>query len=218
MRGKVRRCRFSSMPDRITPAYAGKRLKLFCKAVGPGDHPRLCGEKLRGVQGCRRTSGSPPPMRGKGFAAGVLMPACGITPAYAGKSPVPPSLTRVVKDHPRLCGEKPSIRPYPKLNLGSPPPMRGKDNCSGQVFQLPGITPAYAGKRFSDGYGFFSGWDHPRLCGEKFRIHSFITCQPGSPPPMRGKAPKNGILRSAIGITPAYAGKRNTKKITTRSY
>ena len=24
MRGKVRRCRFSSMPDRITPAYAGK--------------------------------------------------------------------------------------------------------------------------------------------------------------------------------------------------
>ena len=49
------------------------------------------------------------------------------------------------------------------------------------------ITPAYAGKSRDSGVVVAVIRDHPRLCGEKFRIHLFITCQPGSPPPMRGK-------------------------------
>ena len=53
------------------------------------------------------------------------------------------------------------------IRIGSPPPMRGKDFKGILSDSLHRITPAYAGKRFSDGYGFFSGWDHPRLCGEK---------------------------------------------------
>ena len=45
MRGKVCLVHVYKCALRITPAYAGKRLKLFCKVVGHGDHPRLCGEK-----------------------------------------------------------------------------------------------------------------------------------------------------------------------------
>ena len=45
MRGKVRHCRFSSMPDRITPAYAGKSSRPQKITELTGDHPRLCGEK-----------------------------------------------------------------------------------------------------------------------------------------------------------------------------
>ena len=31
------------------------------------------------------------------------------------------------QDHPRLCGEKPVLRPKQKVVVGSPPPMRGKE-------------------------------------------------------------------------------------------
>ena len=66
MRGKVRHCRFSSMLDRITPAYAGKRFDQFVIWI--------------------MLYGSPPPMRGKAFGRIHAVIRQGITPAYAGKS------------------------------------------------------------------------------------------------------------------------------------
>ena len=85
--------------------------------------------------------------------------------------------------------------------------MRGKAHGCHLFPPLFGITPAYAGKR---GFRFFlcSGfWDHPRLCGEKFRKLCYKRIVQGSPPPMRGKAflVQQSILR--MRITPAYAGK-----------
>ena len=70
--------------------------------------------------------------------------------------------------------------------------MRGKDNCSGQVFQFPGITPAYAGKSFNNFRIEPLSRDHPRLCGEK-------------------QLPKNCDW-FGVRITPAYAGKRASCK------
>ena len=50
------------------------------------------------------------------------------------------------QDHPRLCGEK-EISPYFKLAIiGSPPPMRGKEETLKGITGEHGITPAYAGK------------------------------------------------------------------------
>ena len=49
--------------------------------------------------------------------------------------------------------------------------------------------------------------DHPRLCGEKHHLHRIRGNQPGSPPPMRGKANHGEKLETFDGITPAYAGK-----------
>ena len=91
--------------------------------------------------------------------------------------------------------------------------MRGKDTDVCEQRYTNRITPAYAGKRFSDGYGFFSGWDHPRLCGEKLgRIPENSTIQ-GSPPPMRGKDVVTRLQAVELGITPAYAGKRTDAEI-----
>ena len=46
--------------------------------------------------------------------------------------------------------------------------MRGKVFI-GQVCIAPkGITPAYAGKRFTLYLRLRVHWDHPRVCGEKF--------------------------------------------------
>ena len=65
-------------------------------------------------------------MRGKVVASVVLVAVSGITPAYAGKSEATYTGGTDCWDHPRLCGEKSSVRPVAFLCPGSPPPMRGK--------------------------------------------------------------------------------------------
>ena len=45
-------------------------------------------------------------MRGKGDNSLLSEGHCGITPAYAGKRLSLAQLLPVVKDHPRVCGEK----------------------------------------------------------------------------------------------------------------
>ena len=47
--------------------------------------------------------------------------------------------------------------------------MRGKVVSYGSVALLFGITPAYAGKSYYGIYDKIAKWDHPRVCGEKFR-------------------------------------------------
>ena len=91
--------------------------------------------------------GSPPPMRGKDMVNQTAAACAWITPAYAGKS-VPESAThRNKQDHPRLCGEKLSRIPAKVSEMGSPPPMRGKEKKQTAGISLIRITPAYAGKR-----------------------------------------------------------------------
>ena len=91
--------------------------------------------------------------------------------------------------------------------LGSPPPMRGKDQFDSKRSKWCRITPAYAGKSLLHLTFHNRHEDHPRLCGEKVSGILIIKPSVGSPPPMRGKAipRKTQLLRN--GITPAYAGK-----------
>ena len=106
MRGKVDNVRKKAYNNRITPAYAGKRLMQIFRMDTFGDHPRLCGEKFQQMISDSKNGGSPPPMRGKGFQTFRKNGTSGITPAYAGKSPLCFCTGVVQRDHPRLCGEK----------------------------------------------------------------------------------------------------------------
>ena len=45
--------------------------------------------------------------------------------------------------------------------------MRGKVHFTGAVVVGGGITPAYAGKSYTDQCPYTYYWDHPRVCGEK---------------------------------------------------
>ena len=132
--------------NRITPAYAGKRIMTCSYKLCYKDHPRLCGEKPRKFFDELDSEGSPPPMRGKVCPKINTGIPIGITPAYAGKrnfSIVAPSR---FWDHPRLCGEKNVFRSWKTHFQGSPPPMRGKEKSEKIVEQNLRITPAYAGK------------------------------------------------------------------------
>ena len=86
MRGKELQSEENMTCGRITPAYAGKRLRPEKDGSPSWDHPRVCGEKLLVLVRLTYRMGSPPRMRGKAHFnfVGVLLP--GITPAYAGKS------------------------------------------------------------------------------------------------------------------------------------
>ena len=106
MRGKANHSNKRNQLYRITPAYAGKSCEDVKQMVLSQDHPRLCGEKLNFKAHVNRKPGSPPPMRGKAFDSAFVSPCFRITPAYAGKSRFPGSCCSVLKDHPRLCGEK----------------------------------------------------------------------------------------------------------------
>ena len=87
-------------------------------------------------------------MRGKGKISLLLKFRRRITPAYAGKRALAAVRTPIVRDHPRLCGEKFEFYADFVHDKGSPPPMRGKGKSAfgGQVKRR--ITPAYAGKRY----------------------------------------------------------------------
>ena len=66
----------------------------------------MCGEKFSRFLLARCQPGSPPRVRGKVTRLYALADKEGITPACAGKSHIVRGLVKLVKDHPRVCGEK----------------------------------------------------------------------------------------------------------------
>ena len=113
-----------------------------------------------------------------------------------------------MRDHPRVCGEK-AVGEFDDINgEGSPPRMRGKVQLRNGKQTSRGITPAYAGKRWTVAGTVAARWDHPRVCGEKASLMLASDAELGSPPRMRGKVREIKTGKSRRGITPAYAGKR----------
>ncbi len=208
MRGKV----IHSLCDRpqrgITPAYAGKRRACWWTHRRTRDHPRVCGEKSKTKDTAAYTPGSPPHVRGKVSTRFCAISCHGITPACAGKRCLHRFCKGISKDHPRVCGEKSRCWLDLEPPTGSPPRMRGKGLGASKGCDGVGITPACAGKSASHGC-CSRGWrDHPRVCGEKVSAIHRESASLGSPPRMRGKVTSGMLFLAFIGITPAYAGKR----------
>ena len=109
MRGKAAGHRLGLILNRITPAYAGKRLPIRVIHSEPGDHPRMCGEKQKDTHAAKEAKGSPPRMRRKVAYVLDFFQHVGITPAYAGKrlkrsrSTVPP--VAIVPLFPSVCNK-----------------------------------------------------------------------------------------------------------------
>ena len=171
----------------ITPACAGKSSRKDAGCIRSRDHPRMCGEKVAQeiLQNCNE--GSPPHVRGKDALPRSKSASVGITPACAGKRDLIANITELLRDHPRMCGEKDG--PYICRSI------------------TVGITPACAGKRRKSCAGQPPEWDHPRMCGEKSSITPPTTGMAGSPPHVRGKGRRRSSRAVQAGITPACAGK-----------
>ena len=152
-------------------------------------------------------TGSPPQVRGKGYADRSASCKQGITPAGAGKSSNSLDLTVTKWDHPRRCGEKPQNCCGLYLLSGSPPQVRGKVVRTCRTAYSSRITPAGAGKSHACGFNVSGKKDHPRRCGEKGYSQDFCCNPTGSPPQVRGKEESEVRTNADERITPAGAGK-----------
>ena len=166
------------------------------------------GEKLRLYSLGRCPVGSPPRGRGKEQSAHRAGAPAGITPAWAGKSPLHVFPNGLSGDHPRVGGEKPGPAGPLPCPGGSPPRGRGKDSRYLRSAATSGITPAWAGKSISQTSTMKTARDHPRVGGEKHCPHGINMTFGGSPPRGRGKGIVSTLRIAYTGITPAWAGKR----------
>ena len=134
--------------------------------------------------------------------------AVGITPACAGKRGGRTVSFFLIRDHPRVCGEKARTLIAWEEPQGSPPRVRGKVSVDEVNVFHGGITPACAGKRRGALCTHSCAQDHPRVCGEKARTLIEQNEPQGSPPRVRGKERASTQTWQTAGITPACAGKR----------
>ena len=106
VRGEVRVSLSLTKYSGITPACAGRSRKRAARGLAGPDHPRVRGEKLLRVNVKKRSRGSPPRARGEVLHYYGCESNPRITPACAGRRPDVRSMFTVMKDHPRVRGEK----------------------------------------------------------------------------------------------------------------
>ena len=152
------------------------------------------------------STGSSPRMRGTRSKRIRIGGPPGIIPAYAGNTRRRSARRRSTRDHPRVCGEHPTLPVAREPMAGSSPRMRGTLHVTGGDAWLLGIIPAYAGNTRGLRWRVVSHKDHPRVCGEH-RFGSRETQREwGSSPRMRGTLRRMRRVFFLPGIIPAYAG------------
>ena len=156
--------------QRIIPAYAGNTERRFCRSLGAGDHPRVCGEHRSGRSHRVVRRGSSPRMRGTRGARRPRRQNHGIIPAYAGNTGTRLKGSTGRRDHPRVCGEHLLGTPLLPWQRGSSPRMRGTHPPGLYRRLVGGIIPAYAGNTPAVEPTPMAFRDHPRVCGEHLRI------------------------------------------------
>ena len=198
VRGKQSRPLFLNRYRRITPAGAGKTVRIARHDNSGGDHPRRCGENSTIVYLRPCVAGSPPQVRGKHTTKHLHRLRPGITPAGAGKTPGFGRSDRKQQDHPRRCGENSLKTNDPKEVAGSPPQVRGKPEFIAEHLKHDRITPAGAGKTVRGNRLPVCARDHPRRCGENTGCRM--------------------VLHSGRRITPAGAGKTDLQAMRFRKH
>ena len=196
--------------SKITPACAGKRFRPARSAASTQDHPRMCGEEIIPWIGGKQALGSPPHARGRGPDDLPCEGLDRITPACAGKRRCQCCTRWPMRDHPRMRGEEAIKWTWGWCPSGSPPHARGRVLLAGRRSDVPGITPARAGKSAPRRSVLISPWDHPRACGEEVVNEGTKGDAKGSPPRVRGRGAVGSNRASRGGITPARAGKRQS--------
>ena len=191
----------------ITPACAGKTPSPSYPMGSGTDHPRMRGEDaVMPIQKCV-DSGSPPHARGRLLAVPHSHKQTGITPACAGKTTHMFCGKSQSRDHPRMRGEDFLPSRVLVTGRGSPPHARGRRSAMANCHGLTRITPACAGKTAGTYAAMARNKDHPRMRGEDSANRLPRGRIQGSPPHARGRHTIQSLLKLALRITPACAGK-----------
>ena len=210
----------SPMPGtiiRIIPADAGSTTFWHSAAHHGWDHPRGCGEHMSWSMSSPCSLGSSPRMRGAldGPVQGVGLNR--IIPADAGSTRVKDTLSDLVEDHPRGCGEHQHAQTIFIIVYGSSPRMRGAPGPWPWNIIRRRIIPADAGSTDHWPWSWIQNQDHPRGCGEHTKGCPSTMLTKGSSPRMRGAPYGLSDNRIYRGIIPADAGSTSPTIGTVRS-
>ncbi len=208
MRGQAELLSLIVSSLRITPADAGTRDVSSFFTTPLEDHPRGCGDKCTCAGVILMVCGSPPRMRGQVQPGPHSQHSPRITPADAGTRYRLHPAMHPLPDHPRGCGDKLRFHGFIIIGSGSPPRMRGQEGVISAAGPWGRITPADAGTRVRKASLAYCSTDHPRGCGDKAVFSSPFRQNWGSPPRMRGQAPRWVVWSLILRITPADAGTR----------
>ena len=126
MRGKPHRPKERGGTPGITPAGAGKTPRIALIGQLKKDHPRRCGENVDKRVADKWLEGSPPQVRGKLYVCKTVCKIDRITPAGAGKTVGKGCKGNGGQDHPRRCGENPTLIATATAKTGITPAGAGK--------------------------------------------------------------------------------------------
>ena len=170
----------------LIPARAGSTHPLQGVGHLSRAHPRPCGEHVLVGVVWGALAGSSPPVRGALVYHHEEELASGLIPARAGSTCPSVTVFRVVRAHPRPCGEHVGKKIPKDSSQGSSPPVRGALMPPQNSILALGLIPARAGSTEELRNEGLSGWAHPRPCGEHFLAFAQLVGRVGSSPPVRG--------------------------------
>ena len=190
-----------------TPAHAGKPPTCYLTCTIHRVYPRTRGEALAAVQEEFVAPGLPPHTRGSQERALQGQRDRGSTPAHAGKPPSScPTIPRPTV-YPRTRGEAVSSWCRGLGPGGLPPHTRGSQAADSGGRDMPGSTPAHAGKPSAALWPGRCGRVYPRTRGEADVAEMGDKLGVGLPPHTRGSPVAARPQRLFPGSTPAHAGK-----------
>ena len=210
VRGRLSFSRFLCAYPRNTPACAGKTRTSARRSPVRQEHPRVCGEDHLLQTHSSYVLGTPPRVRGRPPLRVKSGSIFGNTPACAGKTLIKLIKINFTREHPRVCGEDPSMRLQKSYTAGTPPRVRGRLSFSRFLCAYPRNTPACAGKTTYSCTPNSCLREHPRVCGEDRAFTTQSEFWPGTPPRVRGRLTFIADAATLYRNTPACAGKTPT--------
>ena len=177
-------------------------------------HPRVCGEASSRMSSTARIMGPSPRVRGSHATRGPQSIGRGSIPACAGKPGSDARNDRVLRVHPRVCGEAPSTRTVAAPASGPSPRVRGSPRLRGSADARAGSIPACAGKPCRTLCVWSRSGVHPRVCGEATTPSGCINRGQGPSPRVRGspavgirhESPRRFIVVGTLLVDPAGTG------------
>ena len=191
---------------RFIPACAGNGWIARTHPTPQAVHPRVRGERRWRRRCARSRRGSSPRARGTERAHLLDVPPCRFIPACAGNGSADFSLTRLLRVHPRVRGERALSPGVQSSSGGSSPRARGTDTLAATVVVGDRFIPACAGNGGSSRIALDAGSVHPRVRGERAASRSSAVPVSGSSPRARGTGSRGQLDHRGLRFIPACAG------------
>ena len=191
----------------LIPTHAGKTFEAVPSIHGSEAHPHSRGENAADGGLARHGQGSSPLTRGKPRYQARRLPARGLIPTHAGKTPRPPGRPSQARAHPHSRGENFRARAEALSPRGSSPLTRGKRAARQRPWYARGLIPTHAGKTDAGALSEAVDRAHPHSRGENAVPGEGLAGDCGSSPLTRGKRPVPGLQGGHPGLIPTHAGK-----------